>query len=133
MTANRKDRNMDFKKLRTVHLYLGCIFMPMLVFFAVTGCLQMFEWHESRKDGSYHAPQIAEITAEMHRHQRLQGGEDVPHSRGFQFFVVLMGLGFFVTSVLGVMMALQFTSPAVVWGCLGAGTLLPLILLKFFK
>lgn len=123
---------MDLKKLRTVHLYLGCIFTPMLVFFAVTGSLQMFDWQKTRKDGSYTAPQIAVVTSEMHKHQRFETGE-APRSKGFQAFVILMVLGFIVTSVLGVMMALKFAAPQVVWACLLAGAVVPLILLKFFK
>ena len=115
-----------------VHLYLGCIFTPLLMFFVVTGCLQTFAWHESRKDGSYHASKAAEITAEVHKHQRLNKGEVFHRSKGLQIFIVLMGLGFFITSVLGILMALKFAKPIVVWGCLLAGSILPLILLKFF-
>lgn len=29
------------KKLRSIHLYLGCIFAPLLLFFAVSGIWQV--------------------------------------------------------------------------------------------
>src|SRR6266513_2469552 len=38
------------KSLRSLHLFLGCLFAPMLIFFAVTGSWQLFNWHESKKD-----------------------------------------------------------------------------------
>ena len=124
---------MDFKNMRTVHLYLGCIFTPILLFFVVTGCLQTFDLHHSRKNGSYKAPEIARIAAEVHQHQRIYSPESPAASRGFKFFVVLMTAGFIFTSILGVIMALKFAKPQVVWGCLVAGTILPLLFLKFFK
>ena len=44
------------KFLRTLHLFLGCLFAPMLIFFAVTGSWQLFNWHESTRDKTYIAP-----------------------------------------------------------------------------
>jgi hypothetical protein len=41
--------------LRTLHLYLGCLFAPTLIFFSVTGSWQLFNWHESTKDHLYGA------------------------------------------------------------------------------
>jgi hypothetical protein len=31
------------KKLRSLHLYLGCIFAPMLLFFGISGFWQTFD------------------------------------------------------------------------------------------
>ena len=45
-------------QLRRIHLYLGCIFAPILIFFAVTGSWQLYVLHVDTKDGRYVAPRI---------------------------------------------------------------------------
>jgi hypothetical protein len=40
------------KKLRLLHLYLGCIFAPMLLYFAVSGIWQTVGIHSSADDGA---------------------------------------------------------------------------------
>ncbi|MBK8270033.1 MAG: hypothetical protein IPK83_17745 [Planctomycetes bacterium] len=59
------------KTLRTIHVYLGCAFAPLLVFFLLSGLLQIFELHEGRKDGSYQPPRWVAELASVHMHQRL--------------------------------------------------------------
>ncbi|PWK87787.1 hypothetical protein [Fulvimonas soli] len=44
------------KFTRQLHLYLGVFTAPMLLFFAVTGGLQTFGWHEAARDGSGYRP-----------------------------------------------------------------------------
>ena len=39
--------------IRTIHLYLGCLFAPLLIFFAISGASQTFLFHRAAKDGSY--------------------------------------------------------------------------------
>ena len=122
----------NFRNLRMIHLYLGCIFAPLLVFFVVSGCLQTFDLHESRKDG-YHAPAVFRSMASVHQYQSWPDpNQKSPSSEGFRIFVLLMSTGFLITTVLGVMMALQSSRPIIVWGCLLAGTVIPILLLRFF-
>ena len=55
------------KFLRTLHLYLGCLFAPMLIFFAVSGSWQLFNWHESKKDHTYTAPRVLTVLSDVHK------------------------------------------------------------------
>src|ERR1043166_1068136 len=53
-------------KLRTIHLYLGCTFAPMVLFFAISGFWQVLGLH---KDG--HSPSLHNLSSftpsEVHR------------------------------------------------------------------
>jgi uncharacterized iron-regulated membrane protein len=40
------------KKLRLAHLYLGSLFGPLLIVFAVSGGWQVFRFNDAKKDGS---------------------------------------------------------------------------------
>src|SRR5437016_8296052 len=55
------------KFLRTLHLFLGCLFAPMLIFFAVTGSWQLFNWHESTRDKTYIAPPALAALSFVHK------------------------------------------------------------------
>jgi hypothetical protein len=57
--------------IRQVHLYIGTLFAPAIIFFALTGALQTVELHES-KEGAKPAVWIATV-ADIHKHQRLPG------------------------------------------------------------
>jgi hypothetical protein len=118
-------------RIRQLHLYLGCVFAPLLVFFAVSGAWQTFDLHRSRKDGSYSAPPILVRLSHVHQDQSLPPGGSLPHhSTPFRWFVFLMALGFVATAILGVVMAFKFTRERwVVWLCLGVGLILPVLLL----
>ena len=97
------------KQLRKVHLYLGCIFTPMFILFAITGALQMF---------GIKTPILSEA------HTRGYG------SLPFMILASLMGLSLVSTSILGVLMAFRFCEDRrTVWGSLIFGVLLPVVLL----
>lgn len=117
------------KFLRKLHLYLGCFFTPILLFFAVTGALQTFELHEQQKNSSYVPPAILKLLSEVHIHQRW---ETAAASVPFRWFAVAAALGFLITSLLGIVMAFKLgKSKMIVWLCLIAGMLLPVLLLMF--
>ena len=124
---------MNIKTMRIVHLFLGCFFAPVLLFFVVSGAWQVLDLHQSRKDGHYVAPRTLASLSDVHRHQRWQSGRDVPPSRPFQFFVLVMSIGFVVTTVLGIIMALKMTRPLIVWSLLLGGILVPVIFLWMFS
>lgn len=97
------------KTLRTIHVYLGCAFAPLLVLFLLSGLLQTFELHEGRKDGSYQPPRwIAEL-ASVHMHQRLS--PNAPQQRDpnwpMRIVMAVMCAGLFASVSLGVVMAWQ--------------------------
>ena len=140
------------KKVRQLHLYLGTLFAPLIIFFALTGILQTLEWHEGPG-----TPAWIEQIASIHKHQALQSGEPRrrPPENGaesaakrpqsdddkaaparrpspwpLKCFVVLMSLGLIITTGLGITMAFKYErNRAIVWGLLVAGTLLPFALL----
>jgi uncharacterized iron-regulated membrane protein len=115
------------KTIRQLHLYLGCFFAPLLVVFAFTGIAQLYELHESRKDGSYAAPQWLQQAASFHKHATLAKAKP---STVMRVLVTAMSLALVATMALGVVLAFKFgRSAALVGGALGLGVVLPLGLL----
>ncbi len=67
-SANRGARA---RLMRQIHLYLGMFFAPTILFFAVTGSLQLYGLHEASRDGSYSPAPVIEKLSEVHIHQRF--------------------------------------------------------------
>jgi len=61
------------KWIRTLHLYLGCLFAPMLIFFCASGAWQLFGFHSGTKDGSYLTPKWVSTLSQMHKYQGVNG------------------------------------------------------------
>jgi len=120
------------KNLRKLHLYIGCLFAPALVFFIVTGCWQTFRLNDASKDGSYKPPAIVEMLSEVHIHAKYAVGRGQGHSsQPFKIFVVAMAFFLLITIGLGIALALQSARQSwKVWACLFAGILLPFLLLR---
>ena len=125
------------KKLREIHLYLGCLFAPVLIFFAMTGAWQLFALHRGRKDGSYSPPSPVVLLSDVHQFQHLpptSSEADTP----LRYFMLAAAIGLIVTTILGIIMAFRYgrSRPSVIIsarrrvdsGCPPAH--LPLILLK---
>ena len=109
------------QKLRSLHLYLGCIFAPMLLFFTVSGIWQTLGLHFSEHSS-------LALLSSLHTERGLKSqGVSTLSSPLMELFVVAMALAFIVTTILGVVMALKFGKnrrAAIV--CLAAGVLAPL-------
>jgi hypothetical protein len=104
------------KKLRLLHLYLGCIFAPMLLFFAISGIWQTL--------GIGHSGFLAMLST-AHRMTRLKSGFTLS-SGVLRGFILVMALGFIVSTVLGIVMALtQGTNRRKAFYCLAFGVLFP--------
>ncbi|MCU1285866.1 MAG: hypothetical protein JWO13_2216 [Acidobacteriales bacterium] len=56
-------------KIRQLHLYLGTFFAPSIIFYALTGAFQTFQFHEEH-EGRPAIP-IFEKLAEIHKDQRV--------------------------------------------------------------
>ncbi len=129
------------------HLYLGCVFAPLIIFFALSGAWQTLNLHRSTKDGRYRAPQILVQLSEVHLRQRWalpesqgvnQRGQEsdalislLPR-RPLSWLSAFMGLGLATSSILGIVLAFQRTRRRRRWlvvFCLAAGCLLPITLL----
>src|SRR4051812_21311681 len=111
--------------LRQLHLYLGCLFAPILLFFAVTGSWQIFNWHQSTKDGSYVAPRALAALSDIHKDAH------VPPTRRnspapVRYFMFAAAVGLVGTTLIGVVMAYRFSRrPLVATVCLVIGTAFP--------
>jgi hypothetical protein len=120
------------KRLRQIHLYLGCVFAPILIFFAVTGAWQLFALHRGRKDGSYSPARAVVILSEVHQFQHIpptssEGGTPL------RYFMLTAAAGLVLTTVLGIVMAFRFSpSKARVIFCLLAGVAIPLAILLIY-
>lgn len=114
------------QKLRNVHLYLGCIFAPMLLFFAASGLWQTFSLQHYKADES----RSLALASTIHTGFGLKASEpSTLSSPMMRWFVVAMSVGFILTTLLGVVMALRYGKSrraAVV--CLVSGLLFPLSL-----
>jgi len=106
------------KNLRSLHLYLGCIFAPLLLFFAVSGIWQTL---------GIRSPLLQRLST-IHTSHALKAGGSL--TNGFlTIFVILMAASFILSTVLGVVLAIKFgRSRRAVWGCLVFGIAFPLAL-----
>jgi hypothetical protein len=118
------------KQIRQLHLYLGTLFAPLIIFFAFSGVLQTFGFHESPKSGSYQAPAWIVALAEIHKDQRLAAGSR--SSLALKWFMALMAVGLITTTLLGVYMAFKFNRDArLVGGLIALGIIIPVLALMF--
>ena len=121
------------KKLRQIHLYLGCVFAPVLIFFAVTGAWQVFALHRTMKDGSYVVPQAVAILSEIHQTQHIPPTTSEKNTP-LRYFMAAAAFGLVITTVLGIVLAFRFSSSkAPVIASLVAGVLIPLALLLIYR
>jgi hypothetical protein len=117
------------KTLRKMHLYLGCLSAPLLIFFAASGCWQMFDLHRSRKDGSYMAPAFVAKLSQIHTRQQASAKPSTASRWAWRGLILLMTVGVVTTAGFGVAMAFYHSgNPRLVWFCLGAGIGLPVLL-----
>ena len=61
----------SLKSIRIMHRYLGLFFAPTILFFAITGGLQMFGLHETARGSSYVPPQILVHLSQLHKKGRF--------------------------------------------------------------
>jgi hypothetical protein len=59
------------KSIRIIHRYLGLFFAPTILFFAITGGLQMFGLHETARGSSYVPPNILVHLSQLHKRGTL--------------------------------------------------------------
>ncbi len=58
------------KRVQQLHLYLGTLFAPLIIFFSLSGALQTLGLHEREKAGGATPAWIAQI-ASVHKNQQL--------------------------------------------------------------
>ncbi len=135
------------RQIRQFHRYLGLFFTPAIVFFAFSGMLQTFDFHEPAGGGA--PPKWIAVIAGIHKKQdlpkprppRAAPARDAAKPRppapaprhsafALKVFVGLMSIGLVLSSLLGSVIALNVRSTrraAIIM--LALGTLLPVLLL----
>jgi hypothetical protein len=132
---------------RLAHFYLGVFFAPLVIFFAISGTLQVFKLHESYRAtpgsqgdwiawfGQFHKEQ-AWIPPRVAPAKAPQGGppreKEPVWAKPMKWLVGLMGVALGATTLLGLYIA--FNYPRRRRGfliALAAGILLPLALMAF--
>lgn len=119
------------KTLRRLHLYLGCFFAPLLLFYILTG------WYQTLKPDRLKSPSDAETFLQkarvVHTDQIYPSDrefEKPSSAKVFRWFTITMCLAAAATMILGIILAfktLRNTWP--VWASLILGLLLPVFLL----
>jgi hypothetical protein len=114
------------KSLRSLHLYLGCIFAPMMLFFTISGLWQ-----------TYYPPfstpsRTLTILSTIHTRMMLKNGMGLANPI-LRYFVLVMAVSFIFSTILGIIMAIKHGSRKAAGACLAFGVLCPLaiILLPF--
>lgn len=119
--------------LRQLHLFLGCLFAPVLIFFAASGSWQLFNFHESKKDGSYTAPRPLAVLSEIHKEAHVPPTPK-RSATPLRYFMVAAAAGLVVTSIMGVIMAFRFSrQPVTATACLLAGVAIPGVILLIYR
>jgi hypothetical protein len=134
--------------IRIWHTYLGLLIAPSVLFFALTGALQLFSLHESH--GSYHPAVLIEKLSAVHKDQVFAQKEhdddhgDHPHDQGaheeepslgtalLKWYFLGIALSLVVSTMLGLWMGLNnIRQRRVGWVLLAVGTIVPLGLTFF--
>lgn len=118
------------KTLRQIHLYLGCFFAPMLLFFSISGIWQVYglQW--------VNGPNILTYLSTIHMGHNLYFKDPTKAytftSPYLEFFVALMAASLVLSIILGIIMAFKFGRGTTTLACLAGGTFIPLILIIVF-
>ena len=142
--------------LRRWHNYIGSFVAPSVLFFTLTGAVQLFSLHEAH--GRYHPPVLLERLSSLHKdqvlnkHEEGEKGEDAGPAAGaagdnsgahesheeksvaaatfaLKIFFLVVALGLTLSTCFGVWMSLQTPRKGLPLALLLTGTLLPIILL----
>lgn len=130
------------KSIRLVHRYVGLFFAPAIVFFAFSGALQTFGWHETARGSTYTPPSWLVRMAQLHKKQTLyvpppkirenkesraqlkpiatdpalvapkKNPDDNKTKFALKCFVFVMSFGLMLSTILGVIMALRYGGDA---------------------
>lgn len=116
------------KQLRQIHLYLGCLFAPLLCFFAVSGIWQTYFLHWPDRTTQYN-PKMLALLSTLHtgRGLKSQASNDLS-SPAIKVIIVTMAASLLITMILGVVMAFRFGRGRIVVACLLGGVIVPAIL-----
>jgi hypothetical protein len=134
--------------LRQWHFYIGMLIAPSVLFFALTGALQLFSLHEAH--GTYDPPPILEKLSAVHKDQVFAAGHhhdaDAPKAAGsppaaeedklkaptllLKVFFLIVALGLTASTALGLWIGLTHPRNGRIGLILvAAGAVIPILLL----
>jgi hypothetical protein len=132
-------------RLRKWHAYIGLFIAPSVLFFALTGALQIFNLHEAH--GTYKPAQLIEKLSAVHKDQVFAEPNDhpapndgpAPEDRSvpmptlvLKWYFLFVALGLAISTLIGVWMGTtQLRGKMLAWTLLIAGTLLPICTFAF--
>ena len=146
---------MNTATVRRWHSYIGLFMAPSVLFFALTGAVQIFNLHEAH--GSYTPPRLLEQLSSVHKDQVFAFGDHHPdepqanaaavahaaahedeheHEQArkgrpcrtplLKWFFLVVALGLTVSTAFGIWMGLtQIRGRRLAWALLILGTVLP--------
>jgi hypothetical protein len=118
------------KSLRKLHLYLGCAFAPLILYFALSGVWQTFRLNDIDKDHPSVVHSFFHELSKPHKDATLPGKKpDDDYSTLFVWASAAMGAGLAATTLLGIAIAVQSARKRMVLVCLALGTALPIAFL----
>ena len=117
------------KTLRRVHLYLGCFFAPLLIFYVATGWYQTV--NPDRRKGVSDSTDLVSRLSRVHVEQYYPTESATGYStRLFRALVVVMAVALNATVILGIILAFRTSRQKwPVWLALAMGVALPILLL----
>jgi len=117
------------KTLRRVHLYLGCFFAPLLIFYVSTGWYQTV--NPDRRKGVADSTDLVSRLARVHVEQYYPTQSATGYrTQFFRLLVVLMAIALITTVILGIVLAFRTSrNQWPVWLCIALGIVLPVVLL----
>jgi hypothetical protein len=119
--------------LRSVHLWLGCLFAPTLLLFALSGGFQILGLHENRKAEGYKAPEWIKVLSSIHLSQELSDDSEGKPVLLRQFFAAAAA-GLIMTTLLGLWMSIRMSKNMWLPILLVAlGFLIPISLLLYYQ
>lgn len=139
---------MMMRRLRQFHLWLGMLFAPAILFFAFSGVLQTFDFHET--ENGVAPPQWIKVIAAVHKKQDFPkprkprpaaetGKKGPPQATAapsahspwpLKVFFGMMSLGLMVSTLFGIVIAVSMRpTRSVSLVMLMIGTVLPVALL----
>ncbi|MES2341429.1 MAG: PepSY domain-containing protein [Pseudomonadota bacterium] len=148
-TAPRRNPAALMMTVRRWHTYLGVFIAPSILFFALTGALQLFALHEAH--GAYQPAAVIEKLGEVHKNQRFAAKPKRPGApaaakpvaakapepekakpvtvQALKWLFLLVSAGLVASTVLGLWMALTSTRRrGLIRGLLAAGLVIPVLL-----
>ena len=117
------------KTLRRVHLYLGCFFAPLLLFYVATGWYQTV--NPDRRKGVSDSTDLISRLSRVHVEQYYPSESATGYrTYFFRLLVVLMAIALITSVVLGIILALRTSrNKWLVWLVISLGIVLPVIVL----